>query len=101
MLDLTVLFITRFANRPMHLLGLAGLVTSALDRGAVVLPWRRRPAAVVSEIEWNILTAPRSFNIHLMLIGVQFLTIELRRADGRRMCGSAIRQSSIKRVLTE
>src|SRR6478735_6451269 len=36
MLDLmTVLFITRFANRPMHLLGLAGLVTSSL--GSAVL----------------------------------------------------------------
>ena len=37
LLDLmTVLFVTRFANRPMHLLGLAGLVTTAMGSSVLL-----------------------------------------------------------------
>ena len=82
MLDLmTVLFITRFANRPMHLLGLAGLVTSSLGSavllffiGADVL----HRLSILPGAQWNIHDRPAlSLSILLMLIGVQFLTIGL------------------------
>jgi glycosyltransferase involved in cell wall biosynthesis len=108
MLDLmTFLFITRFANRPMHLLGLAGLVTSALGStvllfflGADVL----HRLSVLPGNEWNIHDRPAlSLSILLMLIGVQFLTIGLLGELMERKNSARISDQtySIKRVLGE
>ncbi len=106
MLDLmTVLFITRFAQRPMHLLGLAGLVTSALGSavllffiGADIL----HRLSVLPDPQWNIHDRPAlSLSILLMLIGVQFLTIGLLGELLERKNRSRISETpySVKRVL--
>jgi glycosyltransferase involved in cell wall biosynthesis len=108
MLDLmTVLFITRFAQRPMHLLGLAGLVTSALGSavllffiGADIL----HRLNVLPDPQWNIHDRPAlSLSILLMLIGVQFLTIGLLGELMERKNRSRISETpySVKRVLGE
>jgi glycosyltransferase involved in cell wall biosynthesis len=108
MLDLmTVLFITRFANRPMHLLGLAGLVTSALG-SAVLLFFIAADVlhrlGVLPGVEWNIHDRPAlSLSILLMLIGIQFLTIGLlgelmERKNSARISEQAY---SVKKVLGE
>lgn len=106
MLDLmTVLFITRFANRPMHLLGLAGVVTSAVGSavlmffvGAHIL----HRVGVLPGAEWNIHDRPAlSLSILLMLIGVQFLTIGLlgELMERKNSSGIAEEPYSVKRVL--
>ena len=106
MLDLmTVLFITRFANRPMHLLGLAGLVTSSLGSavllffiGADVL----HRLNILPGAQWNIHDRPAlSLSILLMLIGVQFLTIGLlgELMDARTDRASANRPTRSRRLL--
>jgi len=106
MLDLmTVLFITRFANRPMHLLGLAGLVTSSLGSagllffiGADVL----HRLNILPGAQWNIHDRPAlSLSILLMLIGVQFLTIGLLGELMERKNSSRISEQaySVKKVL--
>jgi hypothetical protein len=108
MLDLmTVLFITRFANRPMHLLGLAGVVTSALG-SAVLLFFIAADVLhrlnVLPGTEWNIHDRPAlSLSILLMLIGVQFLTIGLLGELMERKNSSRISEQaySIKKVLGE
>jgi glycosyltransferase involved in cell wall biosynthesis len=108
MLDLmTVLFITRFANRPMHLLGLAGLVTSSLGSavllffiGADVL----HRLNILPGTQWNIHDRPAlSLSILLMLIGVQFLTIGLLGELMERKNSSRISEQaySVKKVLGE
>ena len=106
MLDLmTVLFITRFANRPMHLLGLAGVVTSSIGSavllffiGAHIL----HRMSILPGAEWNIHDRPAlSLSILLMLIGVQFLTIGLLgELMERKNSSRAPEQAySVKRVL--
>lgn len=106
MLDLmTVLFITRFAKRPMHLLGLAGIMTSAVGSavlmffiGAHVL----HRMSVLPGAEWNIHDRPAiSLSILLMLIGVQFLTVGLLGELMERKNSSGITEQaySVKRVL--
>jgi glycosyltransferase involved in cell wall biosynthesis len=105
MLDLmTVLFITRFAQRPMHLLGLAGIVTSAVGStvllffvGAHIL----HRMAILPGAQWNIHDRPAlSLSILLMLIGVQFLTIGLLgELMERKDSGSAEQTYSVKRVI--
>jgi glycosyltransferase involved in cell wall biosynthesis len=106
MLDLmTVLFITRFAQRPMHLLGLAGLITSGLGSavllfflGADVL----HRLGVLPGTEWNIHDRPAlSLSILLMLIGVQFLTIGLlgELVERKNRPGGVEQPYSVKRVL--
>jgi hypothetical protein len=108
MLDLmTVLFITRFANRPMHLLGLAGLVTSALG-SAVLLFFLGADVLhrlnVLPGTEWNIHDRPAlSLSILLILIGAQFLTIGLLGELMERKNSSRISEHaySVKKVLGE
>jgi glycosyltransferase involved in cell wall biosynthesis len=106
MLDLmTVLFITRFAKRPMHLLGLAGVVTSAV--GSAVLAFFigahiLHRMAILPGAEWNIHDRPAlSLSILLMLIGVQFLTIGLlgELMERKNTSGPAEDAYSVKRVL--
>ena len=108
MLDLmTVLFITRFAQRPMHLLGLAGLVTSAL--GSIVLLFFigadiLHRLQLLPDPQWNIHDRPAlSLSILLMLIGVQFLTIGLLGELLERKNRARISEQpySIKKVLGE
>jgi hypothetical protein len=106
MLDLmTVLFITRFANRPMHLLGLAGLVTSSLG-SAVLLFFIAADVLhrlnILPGAQWNIHDRPAlSLSILLMLIGVQFLTIGLLGELMERKNSSRISEQaySVKKVL--
>jgi glycosyltransferase involved in cell wall biosynthesis len=82
MLDLiTVTFITRFAKRPLHFLGLAGLITCFL--GGVILTFLTGAHFLHS---WGLLTDP-SWNIHdrpalslgilLMIVGTQFFSMGL------------------------
>ena len=79
MLDLlTVVFITRFAKRPMHLLAIGGLVASTMGMsiiafliGAHVL-YR---AGVLEHRGWNIHDRPAlSLGILLFIVGIQFIS---------------------------
>jgi glycosyltransferase involved in cell wall biosynthesis len=106
MLDLmTVLFITRFANRPMHLLGLAGVGTSAVGSGVLLFfigAHILHRMGVLPGAEWNIHDRPAlSLSILLMLIGIQFLTIGLlgELMERKNSSGAAEQAYSVKRVL--
>ena len=91
----------------MHLLGLAGLITSALGSavllffiGADVL----HRLSILPGAQWNIHDRPAlSLSILLMLIGVQFLTIGLLGELMERKNSSRISEQaySVKKVLGE
>jgi glycosyltransferase involved in cell wall biosynthesis len=106
MLDLmTVLFITRFANRPMHLLGLAGIGTSAVGSGVLLFfigAHILHRMGILPGADWNIHDRPAlSLSILLMLIGIQFLTIGLlgELMERKNSSGAAEQAYSVKRVL--
>lgn len=82
MLDLfTVIFITRFARRPMHLLGLGGLISCAVGGGVLavfILGHLLHVMGVLTDPSWNIHDRPAiSLGILLIVVGVQFLTLGL------------------------
>jgi len=82
MLDLlTISFITRFARRPMHLLGLGGILTCALGLSTLLF-------FLAAHIAYRTgLTADRGWNLHdrpaltlavlLVVVGIQFFSIGL------------------------
>lgn len=82
MLDLlTVFFITRFAQRPLHLLGLAGLATCLL--GFAILAFFAGAhfmykLGLLTDSSWNIHERPfLSLGILLAIVGVQFFSMGL------------------------
>jgi len=82
MLDLlTISFITRFAKRPMHLLGLSGLLACTVGIGTLVffvaahILYR---AGVLTHVTWNIHDRPAiSLAILLIVVGIQFFSLGL------------------------
>jgi glycosyltransferase involved in cell wall biosynthesis len=82
MLDLfTVIFITRFARRPMHLLGLGGLISCAVGGGVLavfIFGHLLYVMGVVKNASWDIHDRPAiSLGILLIVVGMQFLTLGL------------------------
>jgi glycosyltransferase involved in cell wall biosynthesis len=82
MLDLlTISFITRFAKRPMHLLGIGGLVTGALGAGVLALLVAGHAAYEIGltiDSSWKIHERPAiTLGVLLIVVGVQIFSIAL------------------------
>lgn len=82
MLDLlTISFITRFAKRPMHLLGAGGVLAVVIGGGTVVALVAGHflyVAGVLTDKGWVMHDRPAlSLGILLMVVGVQFFSIGL------------------------
>jgi len=82
MLDLiTISFITRFAERPMHLLGLGGILACVFGAGVVsffVAAHFLYVLDVVTDKAWNIHDRPAlNLGILTMVVGLQFFSIGL------------------------
>jgi hypothetical protein len=78
MLDLlTVVFITRFAKRPMHLLAVGGLIASLSGLGVLaffIAAHALHKVGVLPDDSWNIHDRPAlSLGILLIIVGFQFL----------------------------
>ncbi len=82
MLDLfTVLFITRFSKRPLHLLGAGGAIVCTVG-GLILLSLTTAhflfQLGILTDSSWNIHDRPvLSLGILLMIVGVQFFSIGL------------------------
>lgn len=82
MLDLiTISFITRFAERPMHLLGLGGILACLFGAGVVsffVGAHFLYVLNIVTDKAWNIHDRPAiNLGILAMIVGLQFFSIGL------------------------
>jgi len=82
MLDLlTISFITRFAKRPMHLLGVGGILTCLVGFGTVaffVIAHFLYRLNVLTDISWNIHDRPAlNLGVLLMVVGIQFFSLGL------------------------
>jgi glycosyltransferase involved in cell wall biosynthesis len=82
MLDLlTISFITRFARRPMHLIGLGGILaclTGVAIVGGIVLAHLLYITGVVADESWNIHDRPAlSLGVLMIVVGVQLFSIGL------------------------
>jgi hypothetical protein len=82
MLDLlTISFITRFARRPMHLIGLGGLVALTFGVGIIgslILAHVMYVFEIVADKSWNLHDRPvLTLGVLLMVVGVQLFSIGL------------------------
>ena len=82
MLDLiTISFITRFAERPMHLLGLGGIVACLFGAGVVAFfigAHLLYVLNILTDSGWNIHDRPAlNLGILAMIVGLQFFSIGL------------------------
>jgi len=82
MLDLlTTIFITRFAKRPLHFLGLGGIIVCAFGLGILLFFTMAHflyLSGLLVEIKWKIHERPfLSLGILLMIVGTQFFSIGL------------------------
>ena len=82
MLDLlTAIFITRFARRPMHALGLAGLAACTAGFGILLFflaAHLLHHSGILESPSWDIRDRPAlSLGILLIVVGVQFFSIGL------------------------
>jgi glycosyltransferase involved in cell wall biosynthesis len=82
MLDLlTISFITRFAKRPMHLLGAGGILACLVGGGTIgffVIAHVLFKLGVLTDLSWNIHDRPAlSLGILLIVVGVQFFSLGL------------------------
>jgi glycosyltransferase involved in cell wall biosynthesis len=82
MLDLlTISFITRFARRPMHLIGLGGLVALTFGVGIIgslILAHVMYVLEIVADKSWNLHDRPvLTLGVLLMVVGVQLFSIGL------------------------
>ncbi len=82
MLDLlTIIFITRFSRRPMHALGLAGILACASGFGILLfflIAHVLHYFGTLADPNWDIHDRPAlSLGILLMVVGVQFFSIGL------------------------
>lgn len=82
MFDLiTVIFISRFAKRPLHLLGLTGIIATLFGTGIIslfVIAHFLHVAGILPDASWNIHDRPAiSLGILLLIVGVQFFSIGL------------------------
>ena len=108
MLDLlTVIFITRFIKRPMHLLAVGGILACTLGIGILaffVIAHFLYRAGVLTHITWNIHDRPMlSLGILLIIVGIQFFSMGLLAE--LFVMGSSVKEAdsgySIKRTLGE
>lgn len=106
MLDLlTISFITRFAKRPMHLLGLSGIVACSIGFGTVaffVIAHILYKMKFLLDSGWNIHDRPAlSLGVLLLVVGVQFFSLGLlsELLITRPGAGSTDRGYSIKQIL--
>jgi glycosyltransferase involved in cell wall biosynthesis len=82
MLDLlTISFITRFAKRPMHLLGAGGVLSCVLGSGVLVffaVAHLLYKTGLVTDRSWNLHDRPAlSLGVLLLVVGVQFFSMGL------------------------
>jgi glycosyltransferase involved in cell wall biosynthesis len=82
MLDLlTISFITRFAKRPMHLLGTGGVLACLVGSGTIgffVVAHFLFKLGVLTDLSWNIHDRPAlSLGILLVVVGIQFFSLGL------------------------
>ena len=107
MLDLlTISFITRFAKRPMHLLGLSGLVACTIGFGTIgffIAAHILYKMSVLTDQGWNIHDRPAlSLGVLLVVVGVQFFSLGLlSELLITRGGGTTDRGYSIKQILEE
>jgi glycosyltransferase involved in cell wall biosynthesis len=79
MLDLlTVIFITRFGKRPMHLLALGGILACSLGSAVLLffgIAHVLHVAGVLPDPSWNIHERPSlSMGVLLVIVGIQFFS---------------------------
>ena len=78
---ITVLFLTKFGNRPLHLLGFGGMLTLAIGLGIIgilVGAHFSHSFGILSDPSWNIHDRPvLSLGILLIIVGVQFFSMGL------------------------
>jgi glycosyltransferase involved in cell wall biosynthesis len=82
MLDLlTISFITRFAKRPMHLLGTGGILACVIGAGTIgffVVAHFLYKLSLLTDSSWNIHDRPAfSLGILLIVVGIQFFSLGL------------------------
>ena len=77
----TVLFITKFGNRPLHLLGLGGMLTFVFGLGIIAFlvgAHILHSFNMLSDPSWNIHDRPMlSLGILLIIVGAQFFSMGL------------------------
>jgi glycosyltransferase involved in cell wall biosynthesis len=108
MLDLlTISFITRFAKRPMHLLGLGGLLACLVGCGTIaffVVAHVLYRLSLLTDSSWNIHDRPAiSLGILLMVVGIQFFSLGLlgELLVARHGAAPGDRGYSVKRILED
>lgn len=108
MLDLlTVIFITRFSKRPLHLLGMAGLISCLLGSAILLVLAGAHflyVAGLLSNSSWNIHDRPLlSLGILLIIVGIQCFSIGLLGELFINVTGSPGNNSeySIRQILDE
>lgn len=108
MLDLfTVIFITRFSKRPLHLLGAGGAIVCSIG-GLILLSLTAAhflfQLGILTDSSWNMHDRPvLSLGILLMIVGVQFFSIGLLGELMINLQGQKQNENkgySIKQVLT-
>jgi glycosyltransferase involved in cell wall biosynthesis len=105
MLDLlTISFITRFSKRPMHLLGLGGILACAFGMGILVfflVAHALYRAGFTADRGWNLHDRPAlTLAVLLVMVGIQFFSIGLIGELMVNKAGAAIgdRGYSIRRT---
>lgn len=108
MLDLlTVVFITRFAKRPMHFMGLSGLLASGFGGGVIgffIVAHFLYTSGLVADKSWVMHDRPAlSLGILMLVVGAQFFTIGLlgELLVTQYNAAAADRGYSIKRIVAE
>jgi glycosyltransferase involved in cell wall biosynthesis len=108
MLDLlTISFITRFAKRPMHLLGTGGILACLVGFGTIaffVVAHFLYKLNLLIDDSWNIHDRPAiSLGILLMVVGIQFFSLGLlgELLIARHGSATGDRGYSVKRILEE
>jgi glycosyltransferase involved in cell wall biosynthesis len=104
MLDLlTVLFITRFSRRPLHLIGLGGILGVLLGFGILLfftVMHLLYVLEVVADPSWNIHDRPAiSLGILLMIVGTQFFSMGLLAELFVSRAGGGRPHYSVKRII--
>ena len=106
MLDLlTISFITRFAKRPMHLLGLSGILVFLFGFGILgffIFAHLLYTLGLLTDSSWNIHDRPAlSLAILLLVVGAQFFSMGLlgELFVTKSGAGETDRGYSIKRIL--
>lgn len=78
---ITILFITRFAKRPLHLLGLTGIISFMLGGGilaVLIIAHFMFHWGFTADGSWNLHDRPAiSLGVLLLIVGVQFFSIGL------------------------